>query len=45
VRNLIVLAGVLIQERSSMQGLLQARRLWPRSRHIRRWINERRTAL
>ena len=45
VRNIIVIAGVLLQERSSLKGLIEAKKLSSRSRYIRRWINERRVAL
>jgi len=38
IRNLIVLVGVIIWERTSYEGLREAYRLAPRARRIRRWI-------
>lgn len=43
IRNSVVLAGVLMSERSSLPALREAWRLMPRARVIRQWIGDQAT--
>jgi GT2 family glycosyltransferase len=40
VRNLVVLFGVLLREWSSLPGIIQALRLFPRALFLRRWLRK-----
>lgn len=44
-RNLLVIAGVIFQERASLAGLAQAWKLTPRALEIRKWSRERRASI
>jgi GT2 family glycosyltransferase len=44
IRNLVVLSGVLLWERTSLEGIKEAYRLAPRARRIRRWMRSQRKA-
>jgi hypothetical protein len=41
IRNLVVVIGVVLSERSSIHALREVCRLAPRARSIRGWIQER----
>jgi GT2 family glycosyltransferase len=45
VRNAIVIAGVVFQERASLKGLREAWMLMPRARQIRQWVRSRRVSI
>jgi GT2 family glycosyltransferase len=45
VRNVLVVAGVVFQERASLKGLREAWTLMPRARQIRQWLRSRRASI